>query len=374
MMPFKLFVLALMLLGLPLLGIIVGGKPIALYLEFPPQTLYVHHAPFSGLVFLCLSLFAILVIFPFLARGLKGPGGGGGPSRLFPLPWWGWFGLLFGVAAWIFAWSRFHWFAKFQIHTFTPLWISFILTINAMTYRRTGRCMLVDQTGFCLLLFLFSALFWWFFEFLNRFVQNWYYTGVQLEPLEYFLSATLPFSTVLPAVMGTREWLLSSPWWKKTFQNFLPIHFSRPKLVAWCVLFSAGVGLAGVGIWPDYLFPLLWMSPFLIITTLQAIFNEPHVFSDVVRGDWHLVLSSAMAALLCGFFWEMWNLYSFAKWEYNLPFVDRFRIFEMPILGYAGYLPFGLECAAVAHLIRPKHGKQTKTKSFRNSSALFRQD
>jgi hypothetical protein len=27
--------------------------------------------------------------------------------------------------------------------------------------------------------------------------------------------------------------------------------------------------------------------------------------------------------------------------------VDRFPVFEMPLLGYAGYLPFGLEIALI---------------------------
>jgi hypothetical protein len=40
-----------------------------------------------------------------------------------------------------------------------------------------------------------------------------------------------------------------------------------------------------------------------------------------------------------------------AKWEYTLPFVHRFRIFEMPVLGYAGYLPFGLECAVIGGML-----------------------
>jgi hypothetical protein len=46
-------------------------------------------------------------------------------------------------------------------------------------------------------------------------------------------------------------------------------------------------------------------------------------------------------------FWEMWNSLSCPKWVYTVPFVSRFKLFEMPILGYAGYLPFGLECALV---------------------------
>jgi hypothetical protein len=58
-----------------------------------------------------------------------------------------------------------------------------------------------------------------------------------------------------------------------------------------------------------------------------------------------------MAALACGVFWELWNYHSLAKWVYTVPFVQRWPIFEMPLLGYAGYLPFGLECAlAVAWL------------------------
>jgi hypothetical protein len=59
----------------------------------------------------------------------------------------------------------------------------------------------------------------------------------------------------------------------------------------------------------------------------------------------------ALAALCCGLFWEMWNAHSLARWQYALPYVERFRIFEMPALGYAGYLPFGLECALICDLV-----------------------
>jgi hypothetical protein len=34
-----------------------------------------------------------------------------------------------------------------------------------------------------------------------------------------------------------------------------------------------------------------------------------------------------------------------------VPYVQRFQLFEMPLLGYAGYLPFGLECALVMDLV-----------------------
>lgn len=81
------------------------------------------------------------------------------------------------------------------------------------------------------------------------------------------------------------------------------------------------------------------------------ILKETHIFSPLTAGDWRSVLASALAALLCGMFWEMWNYCSMAKWVYHVPFVQRFHVFEMPLLGYAGYLPFGLECSVVADMV-----------------------
>lgn len=51
-------------------------------------------------------------------------------------------------------------------------------------------------------------------------------------------------------------------------------------------------------------------------------------------------------ALVCGWFWEMWNYWAFPKWQYTIPWVDFVYVFEMPLLGYSGYLPFGLEVYA----------------------------
>lgn len=31
-------------------------------------------------------------------------------------------------------------------------------------------------------------------------------------------------------------------------------------------------------------------------------------------------------------------------WMYSVPYVNDFHLFEMPILGFFGYLPFGLYC------------------------------
>ena len=348
----KLIILAAMLIGLPLLGVVLAGYPVERYFEFPPVSRYIDHAPFSWVVFWGYTVFIMIFTFPLIIQRFKPvskPEKYRDPS--YPFPWWGWAGLGFGIIAWIFAWSRISWFAPLQPHTFTPLWVAFIVVVNALTFKRTGRCMMLDRPGFFLVLFPFSALFWWFFEYLNRFVQNWYYVGVRFGPVEYFWYATLSFSTVLPAVLGARQWIASFKGFEKRYGNFLPLRIPKPGLAAGLVLAVSGFGLTGIGVWPDYLFPLLWISPLLIVVSLQTLMKEKHVLSDIAYGNWSPVLTSALAALLCGMFWETWNFYSLAKWVYSVPFVHRFQLFEMPILGYAGYFPFGLECVTVGLLI-----------------------
>ena len=211
---------------------------------------------------------------------------------------------------------------------------------------------MIHQTRFFLSLFPVSAIFWWFFEYLNRFVQNWSYTGVHFSSWEYFCYATLSYSTVLPAVLGTKDLINTFSWIRPGFDSFKPFKCLHPKMLALFALAISGIGLMCIGVWPNYLFSLLWISPLIIIVSLQTLMGEKHILSEISSGHWSAMVSPALAALFCGFFWEMWNYYSLAKWQYSIPFVYRFKIFEMPILGYAGYLPFGLECAVIAELVK----------------------
>lgn len=345
---FRCCALGAMLLGLPLLGVILKGLPLGPYLEFPPQTRHVIHAPFSWSVWFGYLLLILASTAPLVVRAVRGSGKA--DARVlarYPFPWWGWGAVGAGLVFWILAWTRFPWFKAWQAHTFTPLWLSYIAAINAMTYRRTGTCMMRDRPRFFLALFPISSLFWWFFEYLNRFVQNWHYTGVCFDAWAYFGYATLSFSTVLPAVLGTREWILGFPFVQDRLRDFVRIRTPCRKALAGGVLLLSGFGLAGVGVWPNLLFPLLWVSPLLMMVSMQVLGGGPSILDELEAGDWRSFVASSCAALWCGWFWEMWNQYSLAKWTYSVPFVHRFLIFEMPVLGFAGYLPFGLTCAVI---------------------------
>jgi len=351
-----------MLLGLPLVGVILKGFPLTRYLEFPPQIRYVDHAPFSWPVFIGYLLLILTAVIALIVRGIRGPRmRGARVLTRYRFPWWGWSGVGAGVIFWLLAWTRFSWFEACQPHTFTPLWLSYIVAANALAYRRTGACMMRDRPGFFLCLFPFSAIFWWFFEYLNRFVQNWHYIGFQFGPGAYIAYATLSFSTVLPAVLGTREWIAGSSLVQNGFRDFVLVRIPWPRAVATAVLILSGAGLAGIGVWPNLLFPLLWVSPLLIIVSVQVIRGEPGIMDELAAGDWRSVVASASAAVVCGWFWEMWNAYSLAKWTYSVPYVQKYLIFEMPVLGFAGYLPFGLECVVMGDMvfqlyqIHPRH-------------------
>ncbi|HEC13620.1 MAG TPA: hypothetical protein ENI80_10320 [Acidiferrobacteraceae bacterium] len=354
--------LAILLLGLPLLGVIMAGKPVAPYLEFPPTTRYVVHAAFSWPVFGGLSLLTLAAVLPFVTvlwrhrrqtETVK--------VLVHRFPWWGWWGLAGTAGFWLLAWTRYTWFAPVQAYTFTPLWLGYIIVINALTWRRTGCCLIIHRTRFLFALFVASAAFWWFFEYLNRFVQNWYYMGVSdYSAFEYFFHATLPFATVLPAVISTRDWLASYNGLSVGLDAGLCVSLCRPKLWATAIFIAAVFGLLGIGLWPNQLYPLVWVAPLLLIVSSQVLLGHNTVFGPAAKGDWRTLWLSALAAIQCGFFWEMWNFYSLAKWEYSIPYVHRFEIFEMPILGYAGYLPFGLECAVVGAWMASLYGNNVR--------------
>jgi hypothetical protein len=59
----------------------------------------------------------------------------------------------------------------------------------------------------------------------------------------------------------------------------------------------------------------------------------------------------------------MWNFLSYPKWIYHVPFVGFLHVFEMPLLGYLGYIPFSWELFALYHLI---------VQPFRRQASLVR--
>ena len=307
--------LVILLCATPLAGVLYLGQPLTPYLEFPPTTKYIPHASFCWPAFLLLAFFVGAVTLPFLYRVVCcGFSRRKRPAYRHSFPGWGWFGIALVLVFWVLAWNRYRYFQPLQRYTFFPLWMGYILIVNALTCKRQGCCLLQTKPRFFWLLFPASAIFWWYFEYLNRFVQNWYYSmgPGQVTATEYVIHATVCFSTVLPAVSSTREWLSTFAWPAQAFGNWYRPGFSDQKGIGWLLLAVATLALACLAAFPDYLFPFVWIAPLLVIVGMQLVNGKATFFAGLSKGDWRSVVLSGLAALICGFFWEMWNWKSLA--------------------------------------------------------------
>ena len=371
-------VLAAVLVGTPLLCCVLGGHAQLLegVTQFPPRTedwglrpelLWNFRRPFNWWVFAAMVLFTAASMFPFARRAwrfLRSRGADFGVPFSSPLrgrfPWWGWLGVVVLAAGWVLSWNyRFGWFPAFaprvQVQvSYAPQWAGFILIMNALCVRRSGHSPMTDHPWAYAATFPASSLFWWFFEYLNRYVWNWYYLGVSdIGAVEYIVYASVCFASVLPAVCAVAAWLHTFPVFDdRVYRGMARVDLRRR---GWCLFLGtlAAAGLTGIVFVPDFAYPLLWLSPLAVFLLVQFLMREKCVLDPLADGDWSVFIRFAVASLVCGFCWETWNYYAFAKWVYAVPWVHGFQIWEMPVAGFAGYLPFGVECAAVTAWILP---------------------
>lgn len=259
---------------------------------------------------------------------------------------YGWLGLgliaMFWPLNWLLSGPRTHW-------GFFPLWLGYCLTVDALVLYRRGTSLLSRDWRKYVGLFLVSAPAWWLFEFINQRLQNWHYLGHHLfTNLEYAALSSLSFSTVLPAVFGSAELMTSFDFIQRLGRG--PV--IRPNRSTTLFFFLIGLLMFALMMtWPLYFFPFVWLSVYFIIEPINVWLGHQSLVRWTDNGDWRPIMALWLGVLLCGFFWEMWNFFSYPKWIYTVPWVDFLHIFEMPLLGYGGYLPFALELYALYHLI-----------------------
>jgi len=227
-------------------------------------------------------------------------------------------------------------------YLFFPLWLGYILVVDGLVLSRTGTSLWTRSRGEFALLFAISAPVWWFFEVINRRTANWEYVGSNtLTDFMYVMLCSISFSTVMPAVFETAELARTFRWVDR---------FANGPRVPTTPLTTLGLFVSGAAMllltlaWPKYCYPFVWLGRSQLMPALE-------------RGDWRPVASLATGALICGFFWEMWNFYSLPKWIYHTPGAQFLHIFEMPLLGYGGYVPFALELYALKALISPRRAR-----------------
>ena len=254
-------------------------------------------------------------------------------------------GLAINVPSWIVAWFG---PSPLRYHTFFTLWLGFIIAIDGLTRLISGTSLFQRLGRRSIALFLVSIPIWWIFEGANDRMGNWVYILPRhYSWLQYRAEASLAFSTVAPAIFVLAEFVRAILW--KGEVRWLRLAPSRTGLMA---ISAGGAAMfVAVMIWPDVLFPFVWISLFLAVDPFVQVIGGRSISGTVACGRWDPVIVLFVGTLICGFFWEFWNFWSMPKWTYQIAFADWFRLFEMPLLGYGGYLPFALEVFAFVGLV-----------------------
>jgi len=150
------------------------------------------------------------------------------------------------------------------------------------------------------------------------------------------------------AVFGTAELVGTFKW----INNFKKRKALSPTKATLNKFFLTGFTmLALVIILPEYFYYFEWAAVYFILEPINYKLKNRTLFDYTINGNWSPIVALATGTLICGFFWEMWNYFSYPKWIYDTPMVNFLHVFEMPLLGYIGYVPFSLELFAIYNFI-----------------------
>lgn len=233
---------------------------------------------------------------------------------------------------------------------FPIIWFGYILVLDAVVYKLKGKSLMNNNLLTFAGLFILSSLFWYVFEFLNIFVQNWEYIGLERFGRGILIFFKLiSFSIVLPAFFETVELI-------RAIKIFDKVKLKKSYKISKAFLYSLIIsGLFCFFLpmfFPLYTFPLIWLSFFLILDPVNYLNKQPSIIGHIKNKKLAVPLSLLLAGIIMGFFWEFWNFWAIPKWIYHIPFVDFYKIFEMPLLGFLGYLPFAFELYAMYWFVR----------------------
>lgn len=325
---------------------------------FPAQKV-VEDPPFNQTYFNIVAFFGVIIIifllFPQLfgfkkapQTPIKSPNNVGFPSWFYP-------SIIITLVSWFFMWSRLEITYPLDHFSFVPLWWGFIFVLDGIVYKRNNGISLVSSKPNTLkLLAVVSSVCWFLFEYLNFFVlENWYYPNNQVFTNFGNISwQLLSYSTVLPALF---EWYSLLRTFKGLDEKYkYGIKVSLGTFWQYLALIIGLVLMFLMGIYPFPLFWVLWISFIPVLVPAMNLSKYWNLFTPISKnGDYSFVVLIALAAFFNGFIWEFWNFGSEwfhddaptnpNYWKYSIPYLDKYHIFsEMPLLGYLGYLCFGI--------------------------------
>jgi len=219
-------------------------------------------------------------------------------------------------------------------------WWGYILTLDGLIQARTKNSLLRDRRGAFWLMAFASATFWFGWEMVNLRLNNWHYVGVTPEMLPRWLGAFAAFATVLPGVLITYE--LLGVWGLNWGAGVRPFPLNAPWKPWFIAIGSIMFALPLIS--PRLFFPLVWGGLIFLLEPVNFRRGAKSLMRFWQNGDLSPFIRLLLAGLICGVVWESFNFMAQARWQYTIPYLDRPKVFAMPLAGYLGFPPFAVEC------------------------------
>jgi len=267
----------------------------------------------------------------------------------YQFKFYGWTGLIIILVAEVLLILKFHPLKIF----FTPIvWTGYILFTDALLYKIKGNSYLVNKRKEFFLMLPISLICWLIFEAYNLHLQNWKYINLPENMLIRLVGYGWSFITIIPGIILTSE--LIDSW--KIFDRIKINKFAISKytLNFWIIIGALFLTIPVLlpRSYAQYLFVLIWIGFIFLLDPLNSFWGEHSLFLDLRQGKITKLLSLFLSGVICGFLWEFWNYWAQTKWIYTLPFLEKPKIFEMPVAGFLGFLPFAVECYVMWVFVR----------------------
>lgn len=226
-------------------------------------------------------------------------------------------------------------------------WWAFILFLDSLNFRIRKSSPLCESTRIFLFSAFISVFVWLILELFNLRLKNWSYHDLPSSAGERWLGYFIAYATVIPAIREISFFIQSF----MKGRGFALFRFKvTPSILRMFVLLGFLFIFLGLR-WPDFFFPLVWLCFILLLEPLNFWLKNETFLVDQERGNWSRIWSWILAGLVAGFFWELWNFWAGSRWEYSLPYLNFWRVFQMPVFGYTGFMPFALEVFALYQLL-----------------------
>jgi len=231
---------------------------------------------------------------------------------------------------------------------FTPLvWTGYILFVDNLILKLQGESLIYNRRKEFFVMLPVSVALWLVFEFYNLFLDNWHYINLPKLWIR-LIGYTWSFATIWPAILETAE-------------LFRALHiFDKIKIGERSIspkVLKASIGLGAIMLTIPIAFPSrylaapVWLGFIFLLDPINYFSGTKSLCRDLERGKLNILLSLLLSGLACGLLWEFWNYWALAKWIYTVPILENLKIFEMPVIGYLGFLPFAVEFYVMYHSV-----------------------